>query len=491
MFSQFFKKTSDDKTIGYRFPTSIYEKRIASRVFKTSVVLIAACMSYLSEEAQVTLGLCILLGGYMGYTRLIDTSQNAIRANLASFMRQACPEHEVELRKNLESKGQCFGLSVCHAAMHAIEKLDWWEAALVELANWDRSVSGLDRKVILPDADERVPVSLRIIFERMLNYITLHQAVYQSSSTIEDLQQYNLFDPVNKYFELIDTSGKIKTVHTSEVVACNFTPESLSILFDDHLENAICMFGNEKHAINMNYLGNDKWMIYNSNYSHESIETMHKIFSSKEEAAKEIISILGNTLIFNAAYLSAPKTNSLSMKFAEMIANSDKINIIRNGGLHALVTRAPKHLSQFFVAINGDNQAILLVAKYLVTKNSDEQTGFNFITEYAPDSLPALLQVIREVENARVLIAWVLATQDKKRWTGLHMVAKFAANQLPVLLDFIENEPSAREMLKDAWKLKNINGNSAASFVKSYAPECVNQVEELIRPNPFLMRSNY
>jgi hypothetical protein len=485
MFSQFFKKNSEDKTTTYRSPTTLHEKKVASKIFNTSIMLISVAMYYLPAEAQATLALGILLGGYLGYGRVINTNQNAIRSNLATFMRQTSAAHEVTLRENLESRGQCFGLSVCHAAMHAIGKLRWWEAALVELANWDGSPAALDRKVTLPDADESDPVPLKKIFERMLNYITVHQATHKSK--IENLYQYNLFDPENKYFELIDTHGKIKTVCLREVAACNFTLKSLSTFFDDHLEKAICILSNTTHSININYMGNQQWMVYNANYSHESTQTLHKIFFSKEAAAKEIISILGCTLAMEVAHFNSPKTNSVAVKFAELI-DREKMNLLKNGGLHKLVTSAPEYLPQLLATVDGDNEAIMQVLEYLITKGKNERTGFSFITEYVPDSLPAILHCIRNIYDAPQLIAHVLAAQDSRYWTGLHVTAKFAAKQLPILLDFIENEQSAMDLLRQAWKSENRTGNSAADFVSHYVPDCVDRIEDLIRQYPSLPR---
>jgi hypothetical protein len=481
MLSRFFKKSPQDKTKSYEYPANIHNKRVVSQVFRASAVLIiAAGMNYLPEEALVVLSLGILLGGYLGYAHVRGTNQQAIRSNLAKFMQQACPNHDIELRKNLEARGQCFGLSICHAAMHTIGKLHWWEAALVELANWDGNSVTLDRKVILPDADDSEPVSLQKIFERMLNYVVQNHVTSATASRIENLQQCNLLDSNNKFFELCDSLGKIKKIQAREIAAGNFTEEALSSLFGDHLDGAICILTNEKHAINLNYLGNEQWMVYNSNYSHESVQTLHKIFSSKEAAAKEILSTLGSTIAIEVGYFNPPKTDSLAVKFAELI-DIEKINLTKKGGLHKLVTSAPEHLIGLLASMQGDDKAATRMLEYLIASVESNKTGFSFILENSPDSLPSIFNCIWRVENASELIAKTLTLQDAAGWSGLHTMATFASRHLPALLDFIAVDSCTDALLRQALKLKNKAGVSAAAFVEYYAPDCVDRIGEQFR----------
>ena len=90
--------------------------------------------------------------------------------------------------------GHCFGLSVIHGAMDHIKKMNWWEEALVTIANWDGTAAALDHEVKLQGAEENAywqtkkereknknldksKVKLKYIFERVLYYILSHQAM--------------------------------------------------------------------------------------------------------------------------------------------------------------------------------------------------------------------------------------------------------------------------------------------------------------------------
>jgi hypothetical protein len=220
----------------------------------------------------------------------------------AKYVELTNSENKVLIDYLLSSVGVCFGSSVCHGVMDVIGKLNWWEAALVEIARWDGDRGTLQKIVELPGQNE--DATLGRIINRALNYILISHMVnadyfapyYIGSNSkirhalkLTNSQFYSL--RAGGPFEIVD-GDKLKKIQASKTFMAGLEDLQLRKVLTEISKN-ICVVSNGNHAIRVGYNEvTHEWILYNPNYDHYSKKLIHQVFHSYEELTKEIKSIL-------------------------------------------------------------------------------------------------------------------------------------------------------------------------------------------------------
>lgn len=234
--------------------------------------------------------------------------QTIILSKLSKFLRLTNDNETKSLQEALK-EGHCFGFSVCHAAMDAIGKLAWWEAALLAVVNWDGTKESLERKVFLPQAESAQ--TLREIFERVLNYVVYHQM-----NSLKE--QASLFDSASNLFEISDAGQIKKLSKNSKSSLGSFNSEQLNAFLKDEMPPAmlIARSGAKKHAIRIGYKPEEKlWFVYDPNYGISVKENvkLYKNFETKQAMVKEINAILGSNVEIRKGEIDHKPSGSLAV----------------------------------------------------------------------------------------------------------------------------------------------------------------------------------
>jgi hypothetical protein len=385
-----------------------------------------------------------------------DAQQN----DSSAFIQKLIAKHTDEDYRLLE-EGLCFGFALCHAAMDiegdGLEnKLDWWEAALKAIANWDEKKSSLSENLILINQD--VPATLGSIFERMISYILFNFAASDDEISYKEfmiagMEQENILNvsendttPANRkpvenkksYFELEDKNGKTHTVQAFERIAGSFDNEKLAALLDEKtVENNIFLITNIDHTIRFGYT-KGKWLVYDPNYPLKDSESINKVFLSKEDAISEVVSRMGNDLAITAASLLNPAVNFFPA-YKQMVADKP-LDFVRDHGLHRMARYAPDALNFLIENVAKDNtvegekiREKLFAA--LVVPDSGEFTGLHMMARCAPQALNALMGMIcnccpEEKANYKKIVNSALGMKTHSNVTGLKLMIRCAPEAL-------------------------------------------------------------
>src|SRR5579862_7989638 len=113
------------------------------------------------------------------YTRALRKKRSAAKSaekkEMFTKLMNDHRQHILQLQKALKG-GHCYGFAICHGAMDAEGKLDWWEDVLNALANWDKKKESLQKQVLLPSANKKAQnYTLQQLFDRVLNYVVYNQ----------------------------------------------------------------------------------------------------------------------------------------------------------------------------------------------------------------------------------------------------------------------------------------------------------------------------
>ncbi len=214
--------------------------------------------------------------------------QNILLSKFKKFLDISSPNGAKELKKILSDPefGACFGLTLCHAVMDLVEvnMLAWWEAVLYEITTWDETENSLDKLINLPNG---VPLPLRTLLERAINYVILNQEKI-SGFSIQNFDQRSLLTP-NGHFSFLDSKNQIRKIQHREIYAGNFSDQQLSdLLQTEDIKDNIVLLYSEDHIIRVGYK-NNQWIVYNANYAHNNPKKIiYKVIDSKEELIKEI-----------------------------------------------------------------------------------------------------------------------------------------------------------------------------------------------------------
>lgn len=447
-----------------------------------SGALLTFSVAYL--PAKVSLFICAgitLIGCLNDDLFNFDNHQRKVLDNLAAFL-YVSPhaENTRELSEVLRKRGHCFGLSICHAAMNFIGKLDWWESALVLIANWDRSKNKLNEKVLLPGAEDEDPITLRHLFTRVLNYIVYHHCVYNDGFALENKYQLTLLNPNAQHFELLNNNGQIMTIKNRIHMSGYLAKENLYVLLDkDVIKDSLCLISRDNHQISINYDNKiNQWMIYNPCYPHISRKHIHKYFISKNDLIDEIQSILGQTIVIEIAHFDLRKCKKVINHFYKII-EEEKLNIIKDTGFHLFVIYNLEYLNQLIHLIKDDKQASTALLESLTQKDRSGWTGLHVMAVYAAQHLPMILDLVNEDKNTPSMLVKALITENNKRITSLEYLSNLSNNGplLEQIFNCIKLDINEVCLLANA---KNKDNENILNKVKQNAPDFYKNVSDLV-----------
>lgn len=324
-----------------------------------------------------------------------------------------------DLSKKLDEGGFCVGFSICHATMDMLGDGDWWEHALIEIANWNEAPAGLSKKISLPGAREKEPVELQKIMERVINYVVYNQASTKKLGdfVISGLNQDNILEPNAGYFEVVDEG--IQGIKDRRMIAGNFSKERIGKLLDEkNIEGNICIIHGSGHAIRVGYQ-NNKWIIYDPNYDHRSSATIHKEFSNKNDMINELTRIMGQSISIEIA--SFKNNKILLPKINEMDADEIK-NCIKRDGLQLIARFTPEQIPYLLDKAETSKEMADNILQALSSLSSEApgtvRSGLHSMLTLPPQYFERMLNIIGKSEPDVTKIEKMLTTKSRGTWTG-------------------------------------------------------------------------
>lgn len=420
--------------------------------------------------------------------------QSIVLSQLAEFLKLTAPDSDIskELQKAFQG-GHCEGLSRIHGPMGIVKKLRWWEAALVEVALWDKNIASLDTPVLLPEAEDDKAVPLREIFVRVLNYIvTTHlDASVVSEFRIKNIDNLNIYKRNN--FE-ISAGEKHYKICKSVTLSGYFSKQHLQqLLNEDYLTNATCMVMSDDHSIRIGYLGNEQWLIYNPNYSHDRRGPIHKIMS-KDKMLDELLRIQNHSLTLQIAHLKLPKAKNIPYQYYSMLLDKHLPELLQGHGLHHIILRTPQHIPLILKKVEKDKQVlaaivdaltnipekILDAGEYVVVLPACLRLMVQRCSEYWDD----FVKIIKTTEEGRVALETAYAdfsVPDDRGYTVLTQTALFNAEYLPKLLQEFEKigDVGAKVVAVSLDVKHKRSKEPGLLLIEEFAPDAVPKVLEL------------
>jgi len=410
-------------------------------------------------------------------------TQTVLKEKLARYLELTHAKETSDLRKDLLSVGYCYGLSVCHASMKWIDKLAWWEAALIRIANWNGKSKTLKRKANLPDSlnpNETVGQ----VFERVLNYVVFNHVHDQKSYNdirLDQIEQPRFLIPEKNYFDMLGPDKKIKQVVSRQCAAGQFKTRQIKLLLRKKLAaNTICLIHSTYHTISVSYK-KPYWMLYDPNYPHdiEKGGIIHKKFASKKSLVAEIVNILGNSIAIE--YASLQKEISIS-KWKDVVKKYS-FCMLKEYGLHIIVQEIPNQIPEILSLAMKYKQGPDQLVQALSTVDHEEWYGFHKLLYYSSKHLPLVLEYAARSKEGPSLITQILAmTICKGTQTGLFQLLHYGPQYFPNVLDLVERAPEDTEYLAKALLHKNDDMNGW-DHLKSKAPECKKRVTQILLNN--------
>ena len=326
--------------------------------------------------------------------------------------------------------------------MDCIGKGEWWESVLVTLANWDGSEKALKQEVNLPgSAATDKDKTLGYLFNRALNYIVYHQAEFyeQSGFGLKGFEQSKLLQSAHdkksqNHFEIVTADNQpAAVIKNSTVVAGHFTKSDLLALLDENqIQGNICKVGSDDHAIRIGYDGKE-WMIYNPNYDHRQLETIHKV-GSKEEIVTELLDRMKtNDLKLSIASLEDQQNLDIP-HFEEMLKNR-KIDLIKGCGFHLLARFRPDCAKQLLASAIEQKtpELVQMIIKVILRKDAESWTGFHILARYANEAMSLLFQLAEQSKDKSLLLAIAEALDS-----SLFLLVRYAPTSMSQLFHLVE-----------------------------------------------------
>jgi hypothetical protein len=372
---------------------------------------------------------------------------------------------QINIVKEIIQKGQCFGFSVCHGAMDFLGKLNWWEDALRHLHDWDGDPAKLDLPILLTDAANRKPTTLRKICELATNYI-LHTQVNAQKLPgfyVSNMTQMNALrpqtDPTLQLIRLIDDSGNVHTVKQNKCAAGYFSRDQFSCLMDEKTcEKCLCLVLTLNHATRIKYLGNDKWLYYNPNqeikdsqvhFEGTKNEVLDKIFNglSAQALTLEVAAFQDDIEIDLSAYANFLNTNPMQLLTKE--------------GVLMMMRSTPEVMAQIFIAAATPQYNQSMRAKFLkLLKEADYGDGKNLLymwSVHGPNSLPAFFKLADETPLGRKMLAAIAEALVQKHKsanaTPLHSMLYWSPYGALALFELAARTPGNNEIITSIGKV--------------------------------------
>ncbi|STX52101.1 Uncharacterised protein [Legionella busanensis] len=431
-------------------------------------------------------------------------TQRIIKENLALFLdyraEQLCKEiaaqnlpreisivkqveirrHVAQLKDFLTSAGKCFALSVAEAAFSETGYGPWWKTILVQVATWKpKDFEALNKTVeldhLLPKNHQSPCRTLTLgnLFEMVLNEVATEHAQANISVKAflpEGIHQVHYFDPSKKIFELM-INGELLWSQSRDIIGGYFPTTELAAILKNHRQQFpgnICLGHGEDHAINVSYK-NGKWVVYNPNYSHETIKAMTKSFDTEEQCVGEIKLCLRNEAVA-LQFVSFRADNQVKFDFFDKLNTAGIIQLIENGGLHIIARNAPAQLQKIIELAFKNPELATALSHAIFKENKTHWSGLLVIARYAPNELENLFSLAQKDASLALGIAKTLTISNNEKWNALHMIASQASNAIEPLLNLAKNNNNINRALHKALSMKNKQGNVPIDLISKNDP---------------------
>jgi hypothetical protein len=406
-------------------------------------------------------------------------------------------------------RGLCFGFSLCHSGMAASGKLDWWQAALCEIAKWDGKKESLANPTNLPGVDNKIEErpgaqfgltgnTLGALIERVLvNYVFINFADEPLNkllgATVDDKDKVKftlgntitqgeiLMPRVQGGFEVINSKNERMTVQDNIKAICPIDSLEEVLASDDFVSTDICMIHSHDHACSWR-VENNTWYFYDPNNHQGEIS-----FSNKKEFINEIKKVLVNADPNDVVKIQVA---SLTRKFSlELKQKYDSATIfpeqITGKGLRMILTNRPDCLPELLdkIAINPKSQENFAMA---LIQQPDCWTGLHHIAMDQPKCLPKLFYLVDINPSVAQSFAEAISQKDNvPGLTGLHVIVeKASANCMEKLFDLIEKNGVIKREFTDALFKTDHNDLSAFEAMVRYKPASLPRLYAMIEKDP-------
>ncbi|WED43557.1 hypothetical protein [Legionella cardiaca] len=377
----------------------------------------------------------------------------------------------------LTSEGKCFAFSIAEGAYSVTGYGIWWRTILTKVENWQEgnlasfktpvNLNQLLSEAHKRETNERIE-TLGELVERVLNTAVLEHALAKGVTTPflpEGIDQIQFLDPDKHFFEIM-INKKLLHIQSRDIVGGYFPTPQLADLLDAHKEliaGNICLVHGEDHAINIKYQ-QGKWIVYDPNYDHDTVENMSKSFDTAENCVKEIKTALRTeSIALQLATFDSDK--KVAFKFFDELSMQDIIQLIDKGGLSAIARRVPMQFEKIIDLATQSKEVAHALGKALIDVNRANWSGLLVIARYAPLQLERLIKLAQKNEIIAAAIAESLIIPNAQQWNALHMMSSTAANTIPALLELGETNKKVGKALTEALGKPNLKGTTPRELI--------------------------
>lgn len=429
------------------------------------------------------------------YDTLFGQGQTIVLSQLAEFLKLTAPDNDtsIEIQQSLNG-GHCAGLSRIHGPMGQVDKLRWWEAALIEVALWDKKLSSLDTPILLPDAENNAPVPLRTIINKVLNYVVSSHFNHNVAEDfrIKGVGPTNAYNP-SKKFEISTNNGH-HTIKRNTKISGYFSKHRLNQLLDEnYFTNATCLVHSDSHMIRIGYLGNNSWLIYDPNYTHNMRRPIHKILN-KDKLIDELIRIQGNSLTLQVAHLKIPKAKNLPrIRYLEMLENNLP-EILQKHGLHHIIRETPHHLPHILKKAEKDSKVAEAITKAIgdipdQVWNAGRYTSIlcsslRSISQWQPKYFDQFVKIAQKSKEGATVLKKAFedfSVPDSTGSTALSSAAKYIPTHLPNLIHHLKKmDETGPKVVAESLSVKHEKSEKPGLLlIEKYTPEQIPELLEL------------
>lgn len=398
-------------------------------------------------------------------------TQMQILGAIDKFLAVTNPKAHTHLTEILKG-GHCFGFTVVYAAMRKIGMGNWWKAMLHVVISWDGDPKKLDEKLILPQTKNIVTV--RQIFSKVIDFVIPHQVGKENTFRRYHITQMNMLSASGEYFEIFDVNGTKHTIAGNNCIAGAFTKDTLiKLLHEQHISDGICLLRNSDHVISISF-ENDKWIVYDSNYSHDSLDTMHKEFTSKDEMLNEVVAIQGVVLALEVAWFHGESREIFNPfnTYFDKLSDREIAALLNDQAIALLATHADFFLKKVVRA--AQSSWLIRDAMFAGLFHIDALgiSGLAHILSQMPACFYDIHSMFRTHKNYADNILDTFAHISKDGDTNFCKLLKYSGNYLVTLYqDVLQYSIRTPDVLIKVFEIENSAGLNGLWVVLTYKPD--------------------
>ncbi|MGJ3502164.1 hypothetical protein, partial [Piscirickettsia salmonis] len=360
--------------------------------------------------------------------------------------------------------GLCHGFSYVHAAMAAIDKLDWWQDSLRVISEWDENLDSLDKKVNIKGQDESI--TLGQIFERITSYIlfNFNPGLFLKGANGKPLGQEKIVD----VFEVIDPiSGKFLTINKDnhKIVAGELNNKDLKYLLNfKNLKNNMCILSSNDHTCSLR-CDNNQYYFYDPNFTEGE-----KRFNSIKELIPELRECLSRTFLITL--IDIKKENNLGLEAFSKFKL--KLRHLKKSGFQQLVQKAPNLASQALSLATTARQRSILISILCYCHIENHLNGLESLAIYAPHLVNQALNLAITNKDKLKLASALCHAENEEKWNGLQILAIYAPQLINQALDLATTNKAKSKLISALCHVDN-HGHTGLQILAMKSPNSVSK----------------